>query len=162
MATAGTSEDENVENRPKTQSGQLNGSQSNDRTMPLAGIGSISLLQGIDSEDEEELEEIETVRASAAQIEKPLKTDDKWKNLTKILKRSESQKEKLAVPRTMRSGNWRPAFVTEETERTERTDEMETDRTKNDDEAVLVQVKDNPEKKRKPRTPKRKYLDIIK
>jgi hypothetical protein len=66
MATAGTPEDENVENQPKTQSGQLNRSQLNDRTMPLARIGSITLLQDVDSKDEEELEEIKTVQASAA------------------------------------------------------------------------------------------------
>jgi hypothetical protein len=72
------------------------------------------------------------------------------------------KERKLTVPRTMRSGNWRPAFVTDEIERTERTEEIETDRMKNDDDAVLVQVKDNPEKKQKLRTPRKKYLDIIK
>jgi hypothetical protein len=74
------------------------------------------------------------------------------------------KEKKLAVPRTMRSGNWRPAFVTEETERTERTDEMETERTKNNDKAVLIQVEDNPDPKRKrtPRTLMKKYLDVIK
>jgi hypothetical protein len=51
---------------------------------------------------------------------------------------------------------------TERTERTERTDEIETDGMKNDDDAVLIQVKDNPEKKQKLRTPRKKYLDIIK
>jgi hypothetical protein len=159
MATAETLEDENIENRPKTQN------QSNDRMMPPAGIGSITLLQGTESEDEDE-EEIETFRASAARIDRPQKTDEKWKNPTKIMKKPKPIKErKLAVPKTMRSGNWRPAFVTDETERTEgteRTEEMETDRMKNDDDAVLVRVEDNPEKKRKLRTPRKKYLDIIK
>jgi hypothetical protein len=69
MATAGTLEDENIENRPKT--------QTKDRLVPSAGIGSITLLQGMDSEDEEELEEPEVSLASAARIEKPQKTDEK-------------------------------------------------------------------------------------
>jgi hypothetical protein len=59
--------------------------------MPSAGIGSITLLQGVDSEDEEELEEPETFRASAARIEKPQKKDEKWKDPTKIMKRPEPQ-----------------------------------------------------------------------
>ena len=69
MATAGTPEDENIENRPKSQSQ----SQLKDRTMPSAGIGSITLLQSMDSEDEEELEEgeLETFQTSAAWIERP-------------------------------------------------------------------------------------------
>ena len=66
MATAGTPEDENIENRPKSQSQ----SQLKDRTMPSAGIGSITLLQSMDSEDEE-LGEPETFQASAAWIERP-------------------------------------------------------------------------------------------
>jgi hypothetical protein len=79
------------------------------------------------------------------------------------MKRPEPMKErKLTVPRTMRSGNWRPVFVTDEIERTEGTEEIETDGMKNDDDAVLVQVEDNPEKKQKLRTPRKKYLDIIK
>jgi hypothetical protein len=52
--------------------------------------------------------------------------------------------------------------VTDKTERTEETDKIETDRTKNDNKAVLIQVKDNSEKKQKPRTLKKKYLDVIK
>ena len=47
MATAGTPEDENIENRPKART-------EKERTMPAAGVGSITLLQGDDSEDEEE------------------------------------------------------------------------------------------------------------
>jgi hypothetical protein len=62
MATAGTPEDENIENRSKT--------QTKDRTMLSAGIGTITLLRGADSEDEEELEEPETFWASAARVEK--------------------------------------------------------------------------------------------
>ena len=86
MATARTPEDENIENRPKSQSQN----QLKDRTMPSAGVGSITLLQGMDSEDEEDLEgEPEVFQASAARIEKPQKKDDKWKNPTKILKRLE-------------------------------------------------------------------------
>jgi hypothetical protein len=85
--------------------------------MPSAGIGSITLLQGVDSEDEEELEEPETFRASAARIEKPQKKDEKWKDPTKIMKRPEPQEEKkLAVPKAMRSGEWKPAIVTEHIE----------------------------------------------
>jgi hypothetical protein len=146
MATAGTPEDENVESRPKT--------QRNEETVPPAGIGSITLLQGVDSEDEEELEEPETFQASAARIERPQKAD-KWKNPTKILKRPEPSKEKkLAVPKAMRSGEWKPAIVTED---------MEVDDEDLEEEAVLVRVENNPNKpKRPPRIPKKKYLDIIK
>jgi hypothetical protein len=40
--------------------------------VPSVGVGSITLLQGIDSEDEEDLEgELEVFLASVAQIEKP-------------------------------------------------------------------------------------------
>ena len=107
----------------------------------------------MDSEDEE-LGEPETFQASAARIERPQKKDDKWKNPTKILKRPEPQKErKLAVPRAMRSGEWKPAIVTED---------MEVDDEK-EEEAVLVRVEDNPEKKKRtPRARKKKYLDVIK
>jgi hypothetical protein len=150
MATAGTPEDENIENRPKSQTQ----SQTKDRTMPSAGIGSITLLQSMDSEDEE-LGEPETFQASAARIERPQKKDDKWKNPTKILKRPEPQKErKLVVPRAMRSGEWKPAIVTED---------MEVDDEDSKEEAILVRVEDNPEKKKRaPRTRKKKYLDVIK
>ena len=48
MATAGTLEDENVENRPK----------------PSASVASITLLKGTDSDsDEEELEVFQTAAA---------------------------------------------------------------------------------------------------
>jgi hypothetical protein len=154
MATAGTPEDENIGNRPKSQD------LTKDRPMPApsAGVGSITLLQGMDSEeDEEEQEELEVVQASAAQIERPQKKDEKWKNptkITKIMKRSEPQEKKLAVPKAMRSGNWKPAMVT---------DDMELDDDDLKEEAVLVRVEDNPEKpKRRPRIQKKKYLDIIK
>jgi hypothetical protein len=65
MATAGTPEDENVESRLKNQE------QTTDKTALSAGIGSITLLQSADSEDEEELEEPETFQASAARIGRP-------------------------------------------------------------------------------------------
>ena len=127
--------------------------------MSSAGIGSITLLQGVGSleedKDKEELEGMETVQASAARIERTRKTDN-WKNPTKIMKKPEPMKEKekkLAVPKAMRSGNWKPAMVEED---------MELDNEDPKEDAVLVQVEDNPEKKQKPRTPKRKYLDIIK
>ena len=137
MATAGTPEDENIENRPKNQD------QAKDGARPSAGIGSITLLQGVDSEDEEELEEPETFWASAARIEKPQKKDDKWKNPTKILKRTDPQKEKkLAVPKVMRSGEWRPAIVTAE--------DMEVDaEDPKEEEAVLITVEDNLKKKKR-------------
>jgi hypothetical protein len=66
IATAGTLEDENIENRPKTQN------QTKDPTMPLAGIGSITLLQSMDSKDEEEIETFQTL---AAWIKKPQKDE---------------------------------------------------------------------------------------
>ena len=76
LAIAGTPKDENVENRPK-------------KPQPLseAGIASITLLSGDDSEDEEELEVFET---SVARVEQTRMEDRKWKNPTKIMKRTES------------------------------------------------------------------------
>ena len=69
------------------------------------------------------------------------------------MKRPEPQKErKLAVPRAMRSSEWKPAIVTED---------MEVDEDLKE-EAVLVRVENNPEKKKRPRVQKKKYLDIIK
>jgi hypothetical protein len=121
MATAGTLEDENIENQPK------------DRPLPSSavGIGSITLLQSVDSEDEEELEELEVVRASAAQIERPQKKDEKWKNPTKILKRTEPQEKKLAIPKTMRSSEWKLAIVTEDIE-------VDNKESKKEEETVVV------------------------
>ena len=53
----------------------------------------------------------------------------------------------------MRSGDWKPAIVIED---------MEVDDEK-EEEAVLVRVEDNPEKKKRaPRVRKKKYLDVIK
>ena len=41
-------------------------------------------------------------------------------------------------------------------------EDMEVDVQEPTEEAVLVKVENNPEKKRQPRVPKKKYLDIIK
>jgi hypothetical protein len=72
------------------------------------------------------------------------------------MKKPEPMKErKLAVPKAMRSGNWKPAMVEDDIELDNNNDQKTED-------AVLVQVKDNPEKKQKPRTLKKKYLDVIK
>jgi hypothetical protein len=72
------------------------------------------------------------------------------------MKKPEPMKErKLAVPKAMRSGNWKPAMVEDDIE-------LDNDDGQKTEDAVLVQVKDNPEKKRKLRTPRKKYLDIIK
>ena len=71
-----------------------------------------------EDEDKEELEGIETVQASAARIERTWKTDN-WKNLTKIIKKPEPIKEKerkLAVPKAMRSGNWKLVIVEDDIE----------------------------------------------
>ena len=62
-------------------------------------------------------EELETFQASAARIERPRKTDEKWKNPTKIMKKPEPPKEKkLAVPKAMRSSNWKLAMVKDDME----------------------------------------------
>jgi len=83
--------------------------------------------------------------------------DGKWKNPTKIIKRTEPKEWKLAVPKIVRLGEWKPATVTDVTD-----EGMEVD-PEPAEEAVLVRVEDNPEKKkRRPRTPKKKYLDVIK
>ena len=90
MATAGTPEDENIENRPK------------DRTQPQPGaaVASITLLQEADSdEDEEEVPRV--FQTSAAQVERTRVEDKKWRNPTKILKRTDPRQ--LAVPKTMRT-----------------------------------------------------------
>ena len=118
----------------------------------LQGIGSLE-----EDEDKEELEGMETVQTSAARIERTRKTDN-WKNPTKIIKKPEPMKEKerkLAVPKAIRSSNWKPAMVEDDIELDDNNDQKTED-------AVLVQVEDNPEKKQKPRTLKKKYLDVIK
>jgi hypothetical protein len=71
------------------------------------------------------------------------------------LKRPEPQKErKLAVPRVMRSSEWKPAIVTED---------IEVDDEDSKEEAILVRVEDNLEKKKRtPKARKKKYLDVIK
>ena len=56
----------------------------------------------------------------------------------------------------MRPGEWKPATVTDVTD-----EGIEVD-LEPVEEAVLVRVKDNPEKKRRLRTLKKKYLDVIK
>jgi hypothetical protein len=79
------------------------------RPAPAARVASITLLSSADSEDEEELEERSNdegpviFQASAARIERPQDGGNRWKNPTKILKRTETERErKLAVPKTMR------------------------------------------------------------
>jgi hypothetical protein len=137
MATAGTPEDENIENRPKPSSG--------------ASVASITLVS-MDSEDEEEIEVFQT---AAAQIEQTCTEDKKWRNPTKILKRTKLVKRRLAVPKTIQTRDWKPATVTDVTD-----EDMELDAPIG--EAVLVKVEDNPEAAcRKQRTPRKRYLNII-
>ena len=145
LATAGTPEDENIENRPK------------DRTQPQPGaaVASITLLQGDGDEDEEEVPR--AFQALAAQVERTRTEDRKWRNPTKIIKKTEPRERQLAVPKTIRTGEWKPATVTDVTDEGIKVDQEPTD------EAVLIRVKDNPAKpKRQQRTPKKRYLDIIK
>jgi len=82
--------------------------------------------------------------------------DGKWKNPTKIIKRTEPKERKLAVPKIVRPSEWKPATVTDVTDEGIEVDPEPAE------EAVLVRVEDNPKKKRRPRTPKKKYLDVIK
>jgi hypothetical protein len=146
MATAGTPEDENIENRPKDRA----------PPSPRAAVASITLLSGADStEDEEEDDELEIFQTSAARVERAHAGDEKWRNPTKILKRTEPVERRLAVPKTIRTGDWKPATVTDVTD-----EDMELDAPTG--EAVLVKVEDNPEAaRRKQRTPRKRYLDII-
>jgi len=149
LATAGTPKDENIENRPK----------SGPQQTLEAEVASITLLNRVDSEDEEELEgkELEVYQALAARVDRTRAEDGKWKNPTKIIKRTEPKEQKLAVPKIVRPSEWKPATVTDVTD-----EGMEVD-PEPAEEAVLVRVEDNPEKrKRRPRTPKKKYLDVIK
>ena len=54
----------------------------------------------------------------------------------------------------MRSGEWKPAVVTED---------MEMDEESKEEDAILVRDEDNLEKKKRPpRTRRKKYLDVIK
>jgi hypothetical protein len=79
--------------------------------------------------------------------------DKKWRNPTKILKPTE---QRLAVPKTMQTREWKLTTVTDVTDK-----DMELDALT--DKAVLVKVKDNPEAVRKrQRTLRKQYLDVIK
>jgi hypothetical protein len=86
MTTAGTPKDKNVENRPKPSSG--------------ASMASITLVSCIDSKDKEEIKLFQTV---AAQIERTRAEDKKWRNPTKILKRTKLTERRLVVPKTIRT-----------------------------------------------------------
>jgi hypothetical protein len=145
MATAGTPEDENIENRPKDRA----------PPSPRAAVASITLLSGADStEDEEEDDELEIFQTSAARVERAHAGDEKWRNPTKILKRAEPRERKFAVPKTVRPGEWKPAVVEED---------MEIDRQEFTDEPAPVKVENNPERtRRRQRTQKKRYLDVIK
>jgi len=81
LATAGTPKDENIENRPKS------GPQ---QTLEVE-VASITLLNRADSKDEEELEgkELEVYQALAVRVDRTRAEDGKWKNPTKIIKRTE-------------------------------------------------------------------------
>jgi len=127
-------------------------------------VASITLLNGVDSEDEEELEgkELEVYQTLAARVERTRTDrtqaeDGKWKNPTKIMKRTEPKEQKLAVLKIVRPREWKPATVTDVTDKGIEVDPEPAE------EAVLVRVEDNPKKKkRRLRTPKKKYLDVIK
>jgi hypothetical protein len=88
IATARTLKDENVENRPKPSS--------------RASVANITLVSCIDSEDKEEIKVFQT---TAAQIERNCTKDKKWRNLTKILKRTKPTERKLAVPKTIQKSD---------------------------------------------------------
>ena len=140
MSTAGTPEDENIENRPK----------DGTPLQPGAAVASITLLSGADSEEEEE--ELKVYQTSAVRVEDTRTKDTKWRNPTKILKRTEPRERKFAVPKTVRPGEWKP--VADEG--------MEIDEQELTDEPASVKVEDNPERTRRgQRTPKKRYLDLI-
>jgi hypothetical protein len=88
-------------------------------------------------------------------VERARTDNNKWRNPTKILKRTEPTERRLAVPKTMRTREWKPATVTDVTD-----EDMELDALT--DEAVLVKVENNPEVVRKrQRTLRKRYLDIV-
>jgi len=89
-------------------------------------------------------------------VERTRAKDGKWKNPTKIIKRIELKEQKLAVLKIVRLKEWKLATVTDVTD-----EGIEVD-LEPAEEAVLVRVKDNPKKKRRLRTSKKKYLDVIK
>jgi hypothetical protein len=87
-------------------------------------------------------------------VERTCIEDEKSKNPTKIMKRTDFKEQKLAVLKAIRPSEWKLAIVIDE--------DMEVD-LEPIEEAVLAKVKDNSKKlKRRSRIPKKKYLDIIK
>ena len=124
LHTAGTEYDENINDRPKKEVSV----QSNS----VAGLTFV----GIGSDDEDELEEevegygvvnvMTITEANAARIEKP-EVKEKWSNPTKILKKKAENEKKYAVGKSLRSGTWVPATVTDITEEVGMTEDMEVE-----------------------------------
>ena len=85
MATTRTLKDKNIKNCLKPFLG--------------ASVASITLVS-INSKDKEEIEVFQT---AVAQIEQTCTKDKKWRNPTKILKRTKLVKQRLAVPKTIQT-----------------------------------------------------------
>ena len=122
-------------------------------------VASITLLNRVDSKDEEELggKELEVYQILVVRVDRTHAKNGKWKNPTKIIKRTKLKEWKLAVLKIVRLREWKLATVTDVTDEGIKVDlELVED-------AVLVRVEDNPKKKkRRLRTLKKKYLDVIK
>ena len=110
MQTAGTEYDENVGNRPKKEFSQT-------ASTPVNGLTFVATNS--DKEDEEEIKGygevnvVGIVDANGARVQEP-KTQEKWKNPMKIMKRKVENEKKYAITKSPRSGTWEPATVAEE------------------------------------------------
>ena len=109
MQTAGTEYDEIVSNRPKKELSQT-------ASTPVNGLTFVATDS--DEEDKEEIEGygevnvVSVVDANGARVQEP-KTQEKWKNPMKIMKRKAENEKKYAITKSPRSGTQEPATVTE-------------------------------------------------
>jgi hypothetical protein len=86
IATTRTPKDENIKNCLKSSLG--------------ASVASITLVSCINNKDKEKIKVFQT---AAAQIERTCAKDKKWRNSTKILKRTKLTKQRLAVPKMVQT-----------------------------------------------------------
>ena len=153
MQTAGTEYDENIDKRPKKEVSQP-------ASTPVNGLTFV--VSDSEDEDEEEIEgygEVNVVSvadANGARVQEP-KTQEKWKNPMKIMKRKVENEKKYATTKAPRSGTWEPATATEVP------DDMEIEDLPVEPEMVSSEVQT--EKKqwtRKPAIPRKKFMDHLK
>ena len=159
LHTAGTEYDENINDRPKKEVSAQSSS--------VAGLTFV----GIRSDDEDELEEevegygvvnvMSITEANAARVEKP-EVKEKWSNPTKILKKKAENEKKYAVGKSLRSGTWVPATVTDITEEVGTTEDMEVEEDDAPVGPVNVESVKKPRVTRAPLVQRRKFMDYLK